>query len=133
MGKKVEILIDTNILIKLFRKNKTIEELLLKFNNKNIYVSDITVMELLIGCDTVDKRKTIENEIKGFGVSEIIPEIIDLAKSLIKRYAINNPGRVQLADMIIAASAVYEEIELLTHNKKDFEFIKELKLHPLSK
>jgi len=130
---KNQIIIDTNIYIKYYRGVTAIKQLFEKIGFKNMVVSDITVMELLIGCNTIQKRKETEEGIKLFKIATVDNEIIEKAILLIKRYAVSNSGNLALPDIIIAANAIYENIPLLTHNKKDFEFIKELKLHPLSK
>ena len=52
-----------------------------------------------------------------------------------KRYCIQRSGQhvLRLADCLIAAFAVYHNMELLTFNKKDFDFIQGVLIHPLSK
>ncbi len=130
---KNQTMIDTNIYIKYFRGSVGIKQLFEKVGLQNMVISDITVMELLIGCNTIEKRKQTEESLKFFNIATVDSEIIEKAVSLIKRYAVSNFGNLQLPDIIIAANAIFENIPLLTHNKKDFEFIKELKLHPLSK
>jgi len=52
-----------------------------------------------------------------------------------KRYCIQRAGQpiLRLADCLIAAFAVHHKMELLTFNKKDFDFIQGISIHPLSK
>jgi len=130
---KTRVLIDTNVLIKLFRGNKTVEKHLKSIGNGNIIVSDITIIEMLVGCTSVNKRKDFEEQLKAYGKAIVDKDIIEKTKTLIRRYAPINEKPIQIPDMIIASNAIWENIELLTYNKKDFEFIKELKFHKFSK
>ena len=54
---------------------------------------------------------------------------------LMKRYCVQLPGKpiLRLADCLIAAYAVYHKMDLLTFNKKDFDFIQGISIHHLSK
>jgi len=130
---KNKIIIDTNVLIKLFRGNKFVEEHLNQIGKGNLIVSDITILEMLTGCNTVEKRKQLEEQLKAYGKAVVDSDIIEKAKTILRRYAPTQLNSLQLPDIIIAANAIWEDIELLTYNKKDFEFIKELKLHKFSR
>ena len=57
------ILLDSNILIAAFRRNEDAVSFLSK-KNFNFVISDITTMELFAGCNTVEKRKEMENILK---------------------------------------------------------------------
>ncbi|GHU70850.1 hypothetical protein FACS189413_11760 [Bacteroidia bacterium] len=50
-------------------------------------------------------------------------------------YCIQRTGQpmLRLADCMIAAFAMYYKMELLTFNKKDFEFIQGITIHTWSK
>ena len=50
-------------------------------------------------------------------------------------YILKQPNQpiLRLADCLIAAFAIHYKMELLTFNKKDFDFIKAISIHPLSK
>ncbi len=131
-------MIDTNILIIMFKeknkgKAKEIIAELNKYDNNDVFVSEISHLELLIGATSIEKRKQLETQLKAYGKACLNADITDKTFTLVRRYAINRAGNIGLADMIIAAHAIHENLTLYTHNKKDFEFIKELQLHPLSK
>lgn len=58
-----QILLDSNILIAAFRRDKATIDFLERKQFRYV-ISDITIMELLAGCKTVEKRAEIEKIIK---------------------------------------------------------------------
>ena len=99
------------------------------------YICDITFMEILAGCANVEKREYAINLLEAYGLLKNNERISDISIQLMKRYCIQRTGQplLRLADCLIAAFAVYHKMELLTFNKKDFDFIKEIYIHQLSK
>lgn len=103
------VLVDTNILIYLFKGNERIYELL---KGRDIWVSFITEMELL----AFDGHSATElNTIKKF-LGQC--KIVDINRS-IKDTAIDirRVDKVKLPDAIIAATANYLNVPLLTADK----------------
>jgi len=62
-------------------------------------------------------------------------EVSDNAIRLMKRYCVQRQNQpiLHLADCLIAAFAQHHKMKLLTFNKKDFEFIKGVDIHPSSR
>jgi predicted nucleic acid-binding protein len=54
---------------------------------------------------------------------------------LMKRYCIQRTGQpaLRLGDCLIAAFALHHKMDLLTFNKKDFDFLLGFSIHYLSK
>ena len=99
------------------------------------YICDITFLEILTGCFTVEKREYTLNWLEVYGLLKYNEKISDKSIQLMKRYCIQRSGQpaLRLADCLIAAFAIHYNMELLTFNKKDFEFIQGISIHPLSK
>jgi len=114
-----EILVDTNIFLYLLKGNDTLEGML---QGKDIYVSFMTELEL-IGFKnmTTKEEKQIESLLKDCLVVSMSSNIKEKYIELRRRY------HLKLADAIIAATAIANNIPLITSDKQ-FKTIKELKL-----
>jgi len=84
---ETKVLLDTNILINAFRRNSEALDFLSKKQYRFI-LSDVTIMELLAGSRSVERRKDIERSIETFARAPINEHVINMAISLIKRYAV---------------------------------------------
>ena len=122
-------LIDTDIIIFALRGDKTV---LAKFEeNKHISISMITYAELVFGA----KRSQNEhkNMIKVNHIREIYPieelnaDVMEVFADIkAKLYA--KAIRIEDMDLFIAATAIYNDLTLVTNNTKHFENIPLLKL-----
>ena len=132
-GKKC--LVDTSVLIALLRKNENAKLALDSLVANSTYICDITFLEILAGCTTTEKREYALDSLEEYKLLKNNEKISDKSMQLMKRYCIQRAGQpaLRLADCLIAAFAVYHKMELLTFNKKDFDFIQGLSIHPLSK
>jgi predicted nucleic acid-binding protein len=135
MANRKKCLVDTSVLIALFRKNEDAKFALDTLMANDAYICDITFMEILAGCSNVEKREYAVNLLEAYGLLKNNEKISDISMQLMKRYCIQRTGQpiLRLADCLIAAFAVYHKMELLTFNKKDFDFIKDIYIHQLSK
>jgi len=132
-GKKC--LVDTSVLIALFRKNEAAKVVLESLFTNDTYICDITFLEILAGCFTSEKRNYTLDSLESYRLLKYNEKISDKSIQLMKRYCIQRSGQpmLRLADCLIAAFAAYYKMELLTFNKKDFDFIQEIAIHPMSK
>lgn len=114
-----KLFVDTNIILYLLSGDQTIAHLL---NNKNIYLSFITQLELL-GFKHLSKIE--EN-----AISELINQctVIDI-NSPIKKEVIElrKKYNIKLPDSIIIATSIYLDLPLITADS-DFKIVKELNL-----
>ena len=134
MAKRKKCLVDTSVLIALFRKNKEAKAVLDSLVANDMYICDVTFLEILTGCSTVEKREHALNWLEVYGLLKNNEKISDTSMLLMKRYCIQRgQPALRLADCLIAAFAVYHKMELLTFNKKDFDFIQGISIHPLSR
>jgi len=121
------IICDTNIFIEIFRKNFFIRSELEKIGYENIVISDVVKAELLFGAKNKIELQNIKKSIEDFPVLNIRSEISKIAVSLVEDYCLSH--KLNLPDALIAATAIYHDIELLTLNIKDFRFIPNIKLY----
>lgn len=124
-------LIDTDIIIFALRKDKSV---LIKFEeNKNIpiSISMITYAELIFGAKRSQNEQ--QNMIKVRHIRELYP-IEELNEGVMEVFAdikakmFNNGIRIEDMDLLIAATAIYNDLTLVTNNVKHFEKIPYLKL-----
>ena len=132
-GKKC--LVDTSVLIALFRKSEEARIALDTLVANDTYICDVTFLEILTGCFTVEKREYALRSLDAFGLLKNNEKVSDKSMQLMKRYCIQRMGQPILrpADCLIAAFALCHKMELLTFNKKDFDFIQDISIHCLSK
>jgi len=120
------VLLDTNILIEVYRGNFEIINTVIKIGQQNIAISDVTKSELFFGARNKDELRIIKKDLtKLIGIS-ITEDISNLAVQLVEKYCLSH--KLSLPDALIAATALQNNIELYTLNVKDFKFIKGLKL-----
>ena len=120
------IILDTNIIIELFKGNVETKELLKKVDEKEFAISIITSMELYYGAINKRELNKIKKFLKSFNLLTINEEISKIALDLIEKYSKSHG--LDIPDALIAATSLYYEIPLLTYNKKDFKYIEDLKL-----
>ncbi|GHT10346.1 hypothetical protein FACS189432_06870 [Bacteroidia bacterium] len=135
MANRKKCLVDTSVLIALFRKNEDAKNALNSLVADKAYICDITYLEVLAGCFTAEKREYAIHFLEAYGLLKHNAEVSDKSIQLMKRYCIQRTGQpmLRLADCMIAAFAMYYKMELLTFNKKDFEFIQGITIHTWSK
>ena len=125
MATKKIILCDTNIFIDYFQGNeRTIQELdYLGFDR--LAISVVTVAEIYFG---MRKRETeiTRDLVRKFSLMHLDKGISKLFIQYMLGY--KHLG-MAIPDALIAATTVYSNIELYTHNRQDFEFIENLKLY----
>ena len=135
MANRKKYLVDTSVLIALFRKNEEARIALDSIASHEVYICDVTFLEILTGCSTAEKRDYALNYLDAYGLLNNSEKISEKSIQLMKRYCIQRVGQpvLRLPDCLIAVFAVCHNMELLTFNKKDFEFIQGVSIHPLSK
>ena len=104
-----KLLADTNIILYLFDGNKEVRQLM---DGYEIFISVITELEILRFSSLSEKEFQLlsENlqELKIIDINEQIKELV---------YAISRKRKIKLTDCIIAATASYLNIPLVTADK----------------
>lgn len=118
-------ILDSNVIIHYLNSvlpQKSIE-FINSFIDEQCLISVISQMELLgFNYKNKNDQKVIEFFIENSEILNINSEIV------IKTIAIRKSKKIDLPDAIIAATAIFYNYTLITHNIKDFEKIKDLKI-----
>ncbi len=131
--KKSSLLIDTDVLINFFDKTKKLNQIaqnaFYDFNIRDVEpcISIITTIEMIQGSKNNLEKNKILKQIEPFDRISLSDDICTVTKDLIITYSSSH--RLLMGDAFIAATALFLDIELFTFNKKDFRFIKSLKLY----
>lgn len=125
----MKYLLDTNVLISMFRGKQIIREKILKVGFENCLVSEITLAEITAGAYLGDYEKHA-HEInflkKTFNILPISPAIDRYAQL---RAELETKGsRIDSLDVFIAATALEQDLTIVTHNAKHFNRIPALKI-----
>jgi predicted nucleic acid-binding protein len=126
MAKNTRILVDTDIIIKIYRGDKEKHRRIAPIQD-NLAISAITAIELMIGAKNKKKQFEVSKTINAYFFYDITSAIGKGAYSLVKKYGLSHFFGV--ADALIAATAIENKIPLYTDNISDYDFIKELKLY----
>ena len=118
------IILDTDILIWVLRKNKEIKNKLIKATletDGGLYITPIQIAEIYAGIRT-SEEKIIKKFLNSFNIIPIDVQIGELAGRFINQY--RKSHSVEIADAIIAAASIVNNFKLWTLNKKHYPMIK---------
>jgi predicted nucleic acid-binding protein len=115
------VILDTNIIIKLYRGNHAVREEIIGFKTDAFYVSSITAAEFLVGAKNTEDLKKIEIQLSKYILIPINTEVSEIFLNFFRKFILSH--RPAIADTLIAATALYYHLLLYTLNKKDFRFI----------
>jgi len=119
-------LVDTDILIKAFRGDRT-KQINLKSLKEKYCISIITACELINGAKNIKQRGEFMKALRYYSLALIDEKISEQAFSLYKKYSLKND--MKISDSFIAATALVHDLFLYTDNKKDFNFIEGIKFY----
>lgn len=126
-----QILVDTDILIDVANNDATAKaRLTTESQTSSLAVSTVTVMELIVGCRNKSELQTLNRFLSQFQILTLTNQISDRATQLLQDYFLSHG--LLIADALIAATAIENQISLLSKNQRDFRFIEELNLLPYS-
>jgi len=115
------ILLDSNIVI--YSTKPNFNSVLGLFSRNEIAVSIISYVEVLGYYKlTQDDRMTLE---EFFQVAKVIPLSDEIARMAIE---LRQTRPIKLGDSLISATAIVNELPLVTNNTKDFNWIESLTL-----
>jgi predicted nucleic acid-binding protein len=126
MEKRPLVLCDTNIIIEFYKENPRVIKNLRDIGQQNIAVSIITAGELLYGALNKKELTQIRRDLASLHTIHLTPETGERFTKLMLDYSLSH--RLSLPDGLIAATALIQNIPLYTHNRKDFEYIKDIQL-----
>jgi predicted nucleic acid-binding protein len=118
-------LIDTDVLIDVSRNTQGAIDFVDQLDDLWL-ISTITAMELMVGARNQREVFEIDRLVTTYTVVPLTDEIGETAYGLVKRFAKSHGLRV--FDSLIAATALAEDLVLVTKNQKHFQMITELAL-----
>lgn len=123
------ILVDTDILIDISNQDPTAKSRLSRESQAaELAVSTITIMELVVGCRNKSELAATNRFLNQFRCLKVTASISDRAMELMQTYFLSHG--LLIADALIAATAIENEVSLLSKNQQDFRFIQPLNLLP---
>lgn len=120
------ILLDTNILIEVFKGKPEITEQLFQIGADNISLSVISEMELYVGAFNKAEQSKIQQSLNKLLVYPVTSDISYCAVNLIARYSKSH--NLMIPDALIAATALVNNCRLFTLNTRDFRYIDRLSI-----
>jgi len=118
-------LIDTDVLIDVSRNNEAAIVFLDQLGD-SWSISIITALELIVGARNKKEVNQIDQLVAAYSAIPLTAEIGDSSYGLLRQFAKSHGLRV--FDSLIAATAIDEDLTLVTKNKKHFQMISTLKL-----
>jgi len=117
-----EVLIDTNVLSRVFTGDKAVKEFI---ENLDAAVCVVVYIECLQGSKSNREKRIVESYLSRFELHHLDSSISSRTIELIRSYS--NTHGLFLADALIAATCLEHNLTLVTYNVKDFTFIGGLK------
>ncbi len=112
-------LLDTNVIIDIYRNKKKAFEALAKYKQKIFYISIITYAEFLAGAKSNHKNDA-RKFLSQFTVVKFDDNSHKQLNGMCMKYEL--PNREQLRDMFIAATAIANNYDIITNNAKHFNY-----------
>jgi predicted nucleic acid-binding protein len=123
------VLIDTDILIDFSADvSHAVDSMQVLEAEFTVAVSTITVMELTVGCRNKTELRNMEKFLERFEISPLTEKVSSLAVGLLKKYRLSHG--LLLPDVLIALTALANDIPLASKNQRDYKFISGLNLLP---
>ena len=117
----MKVLIDTNILIHLFKGDPKTESEILRIGQSDILVSSVTAMELYRGMGNKKEMVAMAKRLAQFQILHFDESVSRLALGFIRNYKLSHD--LKIPDAIIGAMAVNFSLPLHTYNHKDFHYL----------
>jgi predicted nucleic acid-binding protein len=115
-------LLDTNVFSQVFKGNQTVTNYIA---NLEIVIDSTIYIECLQGSKSNKEKLIIKKVLSNFPLLLASEKISKKAIDLIDTYS--NSNGLLLADALIAATALENDLTVMTYNIDDFKFIKDLK------
>ena len=122
-----KILIDTDIIIDVIRANvKAVTFLENTEKNNTLALSELTIMELVVGCRNKNEQNRLRKFLHRFEIIGLSETIGKKAIELLEKYYLSH--HLLIPDALIASTSLILNTPSVTKNQKDYFFIKELNL-----
>lgn len=121
----VNLLLDTTVLVHLYRQRSEAIELLKELKPKNIFISTISYAEFL-GATKKRQKPIARKFLQAFKIVELNANINKQVQ--LQSYLLEIPPQ-QIADCLIACTAIAYKMPLLTNNAIHFKKYQDLELY----
>lgn len=122
-------LFDTDVLIDAGRGvSDAVDALQRASDNAALAISVVTEMELVVGCRNGEELAALDLFLERFDIVQLRPAISRKAVSLLQEFRLSHG--LLIADALIAATAIVEEVPFISKNQRDYRFIDVLDLLP---
>ena len=122
-------LLDTNVLIDMFKGSHRVQERIFMAEFHNCYVSEITLAELYVGAFKGGRPKQLQEinfVVRRFHILPVTQSLETYARLRVRLEEKGSP--LDDFDLLIAATALQEGLTLVTHNIRHFGRIEGLQL-----
>jgi len=124
MANSQSVILDTNIVIELYKGSQSIRDKCEELGEANLYISEITVAEFYFSALNKQEIPRIKKHLNKFPWIPVNEQISHIFTNLMMEYSLSH--KPFIGDMLLAATAIFYNIHLYTLNKKDFRYIKNL-------
>jgi len=122
------LVVDTNTFIDYLRANdKKNTELYRIPSSKKIYISSVTIYELLMGATNEQKRKDVQLLTEDTIILPFDEEVSIRASEIYHDLRVTNK-MIEFRDIFIAATCLVHSLPIKTSNKNHFQRVKGLKI-----
>ena len=127
----MQYLLDTNICVFFLRGKLKLDEIIRAKGVENCFISELTAFELRYGAENSDNPQkshaAVDKFVKGLSMIPIFGCVKKYAEIKVKLRKNGTPMHDEF-DLIIAVSALTNNMTLVTDNVKDFKHIENLKI-----
>ncbi|MBI5914204.1 MAG: type II toxin-antitoxin system VapC family toxin [Bacteroidetes bacterium] len=117
----MKVLVDTNILIHLFKGDPKTEAEILQLGIPDIYVPSVAAMELYRGMSNKKEMAGMVKKLAQFKILHFDEAVSTLALAFIQDFKLSH--ELTIPDAVIGAMAVEYGLPLHTYNLKDFRYL----------
>lgn len=117
-----ENLPDTNVFSRIFKGDSAVAEFI---EGLKAAIDATVYIECLQGSKSNQEKRIIKKVLDNFPLLPITPKVSKRAIGLIDAYS--NSRGLLLADALIAATALENDLMIVTYNVDDFKFIRDLR------
>lgn len=123
------VIVDTDVLIDAGRNIGDAVTCLEQIEHQaSLAISNVSEMELVVGCRNKAELRSLDKFLSRFRVVKLNEQTSDIAVDLLRRYRLSHG--LLIADALIAATALSQNIPLVTKNERDYRFIAGVRLLP---
>ncbi len=127
----MQYLLDTSICVFYLRGKLNLDEIFKIKGRENIFISEITVLELRYGAENSlnpsKSHKAVDAFVSGLSIIPILGSIKLYAKEKVRLKKLGKPINDEF-DLLIGVTAIENKLTLVTDNSKDFKNLEGIKM-----